>query len=341
VIIDPPPPPDTQFYDIADIRSSTEDTDFFLVENLIEGPGVGFVNAEPFNRLSTLTWVTEACGFPCDYLESFDPPELFIDLGEDVPLDEINVWGYAASNANGVSEFSLSFATSADGEDGFGTSITYNPTFSDLPNDDVARQVFPFDQTVTARYVRLTATDNFFVEPGDGSGGETPGGDRIGLGELAFPIPSAALPGDFDSSGALDVADINALSVAVAGGTNPAGFDLTNDGQVTALDINFWVEDLKNSWIGDANLDGEFNSRDFVDIFQAGRFETGQPATWGEGDWNGDLLFNSSDFVAAFQGGGFELGPRAAVSAVPEPSAALLLVGGLCGLGAAWRRRSQ
>jgi hypothetical protein len=41
---------------------------------------------------------------------------------------------------------------------------------------------------VSARYVQFTATDNFFVAPGDGSGGETPGGDRVGLGEVAFSV---------------------------------------------------------------------------------------------------------------------------------------------------------
>ena len=38
-----------------------------------------------------------------------------------------------------------------------------------------------------------------------------------------------------------------------------------------------------------------------------------------------DLETADRDLVAAFQDGGYEVGPRAAVSAVPEPSCAILL----------------
>ena len=69
-----------------------------------------------------------------------------------------------------------------------GTSISYNPIFT-LTNDDTVRQSSAFSQAVSARYVEMTALDNFFVAPGDGSGGETPGGDRVGLGEVAFAVP--------------------------------------------------------------------------------------------------------------------------------------------------------
>lgn len=59
---------------------------------------------------------------------------------------------------------------------------------------------------------------------------------------------------------------------------------------------------------GDANLDGHFNSSDLVAVFQAGKYETMQPATWAEGDWNGDGVFDSGDLVAAFQDGCYEDG---------------------------------
>ncbi|MCA9168921.1 MAG: PEP-CTERM sorting domain-containing protein [Planctomycetales bacterium] len=336
-VIDPPPEPSVKFYPIAEVTSSTQDTDFYPVEQLIEGPGVGFLNQDPFPQTGAL-WVTEACGFPCDYLDGYDPPEVYFDLGEDVLLSEIDIWGYASSNANGVTEFSLSFATDADGPDGYGSTIAYNPTFSDLPNNSTDRMPFPFDENVTARYVRLTALDNFFEEPGDGSNGETPGGDRVGLGEVAFPMLSASLPGDFDQSGTLDVADIDALSAAVLAGNNPTAYDVNTDGSVDDKDLKYWIEDLFDSWVGDSNLDKEFNSSDLVAIFQEGKFETGAAATWAQGDWTGDGVFDSSDFVAAFQGGGFEQGVRAAVSAVPEPSSIILL--GIGTLLIARRRRA-
>ena len=74
---------------------------------------------------------------------------------------------------------------------------------------------------------------------------------------------------------------------------------------------------------GDVNLDQRFDSGDIVAIFAAGRYETGEAASWADGDWTGDGLFDSGDIVAAFAGGGYDRGTTAAV-AVPEPSAILL-----------------
>ena len=136
------------------------------------------------------------------------------------------------------------------------------------------------------------------------------------------------IEGDFDNSGALDVADIDLLSMESAAGSNTASFDLTGDGNVDGADVQKWAVELKQTWIGDANLDGEFNSSDFVSVFSAGLFETNSPAKWSTGDWNGDGFFNSSDFVAAFSDGGFELGPRVVAQAVPEPTSGVLI--GVC-----------
>ncbi|MCA9196498.1 MAG: hypothetical protein KDA87_03130 [Planctomycetales bacterium] len=145
------------------------------------------------------------------------------------------------------------------------------------------------------------------------------------------------MPGDFNLNGELDVEDIDLLTAASASGDGNVSFDLTNDGKVDDADVSTWAVSLKNTWIGDANVDGEFNSSDFVQVFTAGKFETNQSAVWSEGDWNGDGFFNSSDFVVAFTDGGFELGPRSEVAAVPEPTTAVTFMG-LLGILALRRR---
>ena len=144
-------------------------------------------------------------------------------------------------------------------------------------------------------------------------------------------------PGDYDGDNDLDVEDIAALIGAI-NGAGGAEFDVDGNGSTDGNDLVAWVKDLKKTWIGDANLDGEFNSSDFVSVFTAGKFETGSPASWAEGDWNGDGVFGSGDFVAAFTDGGFELGPAPAAQSVPEPASLLMIVTGLAALGLSRRR---
>jgi hypothetical protein len=146
------------------------------------------------------------------------------------------------------------------------------------------------------------------------------------------------LPGDFDGSGVLDAADIDDLTAQVAGQSNPAAYDLNGDMAVNAGDIGVWVKELFNSWIGDANLDGEFNSSDLVAVLASGTYEVDVDSTWSSGDFSGDRRTNSGDLVAALSDGGYEAGPRAAVQSVPEPSTALLAALA-CGLVAVFRRR--
>ena len=57
---------------------------------------------------------------------------------------------------------------------------------------------------------------------------------------------------------------------------------------------------------GDSNGDGLFNSSDFVAVFAAKKYESGEPAQWSDGDWNDDGLFDSADFVAALKTGRYE-----------------------------------
>lgn len=149
-------------------------------------------------------------------------------------------------------------------------------------------------------------------------------------------------PGDFDGDGMLTAADIDLLSAAVRDGSTDTQFDVDGDGSVASADRTYWVNDLKQTYMGDANLDGEFNSGDMVTVFTVGQYEDGIAGNsgWSQGDWNGDGEFDSSDFVVAFAAGGYEQGPRAAVASVPEPSSiGLLMLGGLALLARCRLRR--
>ena len=149
----------------------------------------------------------------------------------------------------------------------------------------------------------------------------------LSAGEVLYLFSGAGLEGDFDGNGMLDATDLDELAKAM--GTADPKFDLDGDGDVDFDDRSTWVNTIKRTWYGDANLDGEFNSSDFVAAFVASKYETGENASWSEGDWNGDQVFDTSDFVTAFQAKGYENGPRTpAVNAVPEPSSiAMLLIG--------------
>ncbi len=128
--------------------------------------------------------------------------------------------------------------------------------------------------------------------------------------------------GDFNGNGQRDPTDVDLMTIEMLSHSPDLAFDLNGDGHVDFSDRSIWAEELANTYIGDANFDGEFNSGDFVTIFVAAKYETRTPATWTEGDWNGDNYFNSSDFVCAFSCGAYEIGPRpGGLQVVPEPSA--------------------
>ena len=132
-----------------------------------------------------------------------------------------------------------------------------------------------------------------------------------------------SIRGDFNRNGQLDVGDLDELAVGMS--TNDLTYDLNGDNRTDIDDRLLWVHDLKGTWMGDADLDGEFNSSDFVRVFAAGLYERDVLATWDQGDWDGDLRFDSSDFVVAFTDGGYEQGPIPPANAVPEPSSILLM----------------
>ncbi len=144
------------------------------------------------------------------------------------------------------------------------------------------------------------------------------------MAELTFEMSPS---GDFDANGSLEAADLDLMTRVYGVDSSSLHwldemFDVNRDLVVDEQRRNTWIRKLKNTWFGDANLDGEFNSGDLVTVFQAGEYEDAvvNNSGWAEGDWNGDGDFTSGNLVAAFQEGGYEKGRRPALAAVPEPS---------------------
>ena len=186
------------------------------------------------------------------------------------------------------------------------------------------------------------------VQPGDvlvvyeTDSGTAQAGNAGVTGGVLFDAGDAPDPCDLTGDGKCDALDIDALSTEVRNGTNNPSFDLNGDAVVDSADRVVMVEQLLNTYFGDSNLDGEFSTADFVNVFQAGEFEDGVPgnSTWSTGDWNGDGDFGTGDFVVAFQAGGFEQGPRAGIARVPEPTGTVFGLGSLLTI-TAFRRRIQ
>ncbi len=144
--------------------------------------------------------------------------------------------------------------------------------------------------------------------------------------------------GDYNGNAMLDAADLDELTLAIRRDDLLSKYDLNLNGVLDAGDRTVWIADLKSTWLGDSDLDGEFNEADLVRVFQVGEYEDAiaSNSRWETGDWNGDLEFDTSDLVAAFIDGGYGLGPRGGALMVPEPGLLGSFIAGM-GLAIVWR----
>ena len=198
----------------------------------------------------------------------------------------------------------------------------------DLIGDEVDFAAWPADQPHSDLPL-VSFRDNRLAE---GTVGPAMGSfDGLASSVYRWMEVAEIVPGDVDTNDVIDVRDIDYLSSAIRNELDRNRYDVDRDGSVNSSDHETLVNGILNTWYGDANLDGEFNTGDFTTVFQAGEFEDrlAGNSTWGTGDWNGDGEFNTGDFITAFQQGGFERGPRPRVASVPEPTTPFALVIGL------------
>ena len=159
------------------------------------------------------------------------------------------------------------------------------------------------------------------------------------LNGVYFTPDFLSVYGDFDENGLLDVSDLNAITEAIRSGSHNESLDVNGDGSINLEDARYWVMDLKQSFVGDSNFDGEFDSNDLIRVFQGGKYESDEFASWQDGDWNFDGLFDSQDVIAVFAGGLYETGPRTGPVTVPEPNSMAVIFSGIASVIAGYRRR--
>ena len=116
-----------------------------------------------------------------------------------------------------------------------------------------------------------------------------------------------SLAGDFNDDGVVNDVDIDLLSFQIRQPAPNPAYDLNGDRKVDALDRDHLIRSILNSTYGDSNLDQLFTSQDFIQVFQAGKYEDEiiGNGSWAEGDWNGDGDFDSNDIILAFQMGAY------------------------------------
>ena len=156
------------------------------------------------------------------------------------------------------------------------------------------------------------------------SAGFTAGSEDLPLGRT-LPTVSAeltvAIRGDFNADGIVDESDIDLLWAEIRAADPDLRFDLTGDGLVNDQDRDEMILGVLQTSFGDSNLDGVFNSSDFVQVFVRGQYEDAVPGNsgWSSGDWTADGDFTSGDMVMAFQRGGYVYTSRGVNAQIASP----------------------
>ena len=192
------------------------------------------------------------------------------------------------------------------------------------------------DVDVLSASYSLDNTDIAWYENTDGKGsfGEQRGITTVARG--AYSVYAA----DVDGDGDLDVLSASRIDAKIAWYENIDGkgtfgeqqvittvaraaysvyaADVDGDGDIDVLSASrdddkiAWYEQLPQATAGDANRDFQFDQQDIVQVLQAAKYLTGEPASFEEGDWNGDGIFNQLDIAAALRTGNYLQGPYAA-----------------------------
>jgi hypothetical protein len=151
--------------------------------------------------------------------------------------------------------------------------------------------------------------------------------------------PSAQVVGDFDGDGILTASDIDTLTAAIIDGPFETRFDLNGDGSVDADDSLFWITDLKETFFGDTDFNGQVNAGDLNTL--ALNWRAADVTSWAQGDFNGDGNVDASDLNSLALNWRSGVIQAASAAVVPEPSSISLLMLGGFALLRSFRRRNR
>jgi hypothetical protein len=127
---------------------------------------------------------------------------------------------------------------------------------------------------------------------------------------------------------------ITSSVAAASGGDRTVGWLDNGDGSMT----------FGYAAPGDTNLDWSIDILDVANVISSGKFNSGLPVSWVEGEFNYDGVVDILDIADFMSSGLFNAGtynaPSPSIVAVPEPAPSAMMLAGLaCGGWQMFRRR--
>ena len=185
--------------------------------------------------------------------------------------------------------------------------------------------------------IAITAAVSILIAAPSQAAGKGSKEEAIGVGSGAFVGAIAGGPVGFI---------IGAAIGAKVGDSMHKKEERIDELQVAVASSNNTVVKLENNV---DSLGGEIERLrnvarpELVSLLQAGQYEDGvqQNSTWATGDWNADGEFEKADLLLALQDGGYGEGSLAALAAVPEPPAMVLILAGSFGVALAGVTRKR
>jgi hypothetical protein len=106
-------------------------------------------------------------------------------------------------------------------------------------------------------------------------------------------VTDTAIVGDLNGDSKVNATDIDLLYKAIKAGSGDSTYDLNFDGAVTTADMDYLVEDILDTYYGDADLNGSVGVSDLSVL--AAYYNTASGASWANGDFDGNGAVGVSD----------------------------------------------